>query len=166
MLSLKPQYWYDTIYDIDFDKLKEKGVKCILFDIDNTMATYSENDPSEKLLALCETLRTKDFTLAILSNGNSDRVKHFATVMGMKFYGKALKPMKKGFRSLCDELGFTKNDIAIVGDQLFTDILGGNNFGCISVLVTPIEPSSDPAFVKFKRIFEKGTIRKLKKTEK
>ena len=83
MLSLKPQYWYDTIYDIDFDKLKEKGVKCILFDIDNTMATYSENDPSEKLLALCETLRSKNFTLAILSNGNSDRVKHFATVMEM-----------------------------------------------------------------------------------
>ena len=43
MLSLKPQYWYDTIYDIDFDKLKGKGVKCILFDIDNTMATYSES---------------------------------------------------------------------------------------------------------------------------
>jgi len=163
--KLTPSYWYDTIYDIDFDMLKEKGIKCLFFDIDNTMALYSDNEPSEKLLDFLKNLSDNDFSAAVLSNGKSERVTHFAEAMGLVFYGGALKPSKKGFRDLSGKLGYGNDEIAIIGDQLFTDIWGGNRFGCTSVLVTPIDLADDPPFVRFKRIFEKGIIKKLKKTK-
>ena len=163
MKALTPSYWYDTIYDIDYEMLKEKGVKCLFFDIDNTMALYSENEPSEKLLSYIKGLKDAGFSAAVLSNGKSERVMHFAEAMGLVFYGGALKPLRKGFRELAGKLGFKNSEIAIIGDQLFTDIWGGNRFKCTSILVTPIDLNDDPPFVRFKRLFEKGTMKRLQK---
>ena len=77
------------------------------------------------------------------------------TLAGRPFVGKAGKPLKKGFNELAQKFGLELNQIAMVGDQLFTDILGGNRAGCTTILVTPINIKIEPGFVRFKRFFEK-----------
>jgi len=68
---------------------------------------------------------------------------------------EALKPRKKGFKYLSDKLNLKPSEIAMVGDQVFTDILGGNNFGALSIAVRPINLKIEPGFVRFKRFFER-----------
>ena len=161
-----PDFWADSVYDIDYEALRRKGLRFLFFDIDNTMALYSEQEPSERLLALLRRLSEMGFRSAILSNGRSGRVARFAKIMGMEFEGGALKPAQGGFRRLAQKLRAEKSsEIAMIGDQIYTDIKGGKRFGCCTVLVTPIDLADDPFFVRFKRIFEKNVVSMIRRNE-
>ena len=164
MSLLKPEFWFDTIYDIDYENLYNDGVRALFFDIDNTMSGYEEENPSEKLNEFVKKLREMGFSVSVLSNAKAGRSKHFAEYLNADFEGHALKPRRKGFVSLAERLGVKPCEVAMIGDQLFTDIWGANRYGCRSVLVTPINPEGDPGFVRFKRLFERSIIKKCSKT--
>jgi len=165
MHFLTPSIWVETIHNIDYKKLYESGKRAIYFDIDNTMASYQTPLPDEKIHNFIKMLHDIGFKVGVLSNAKSGRAKLFADALGLDFEGKALKPRRKGFNRLSERLGVKNDEVVMIGDQLFTDIWGGNRYKCYTVLVTPIEPKGDPAFVKFKRIFEKPVMKKLKKSE-
>ncbi|MBQ8164547.1 MAG: YqeG family HAD IIIA-type phosphatase [Clostridia bacterium] len=165
MRFLKPSVWVETIHHIDYQKLYDSGKRAIYFDIDNTMASYNDPLPDEKLHKFVKNLHEIGFKVAVLSNAKSGRAKLFADALALDFEGKALKPRRKGFNRLSERLGVKADEVVMIGDQLFTDIWGGNRFGCYTVLVTPIDRSGDPGFVKFKRIFETPVIKKLSKSE-
>lgn len=159
-----PDLWADSVYDIDYGALHQKGIRFLFFDIDNTMALYSEERPSEKLFALLQKLNRMGFRSAILSNGKSERVARFAELLDAEFECSALKPFQSGFRRLSEKLRAEKpSEIAMIGDQLFTDIKGGNRFGCCTVLVMPIDLADDPPFVRFKRFFEKSIVKTIRR---
>ncbi len=162
MKFLKPAVWYESVYDIDFEQLYKNGIRALFFDIDNTMAGYDEPEPSQKLTDFVHKLQDIGFKVAVLSNAKAGRAKYFSDLLKLEFEGHALKPRRKGFISLSERLGVKPSETAMIGDQLFTDIWGGNRYGSYSILVTPIDLSGDPGFVKFKRIFEKPVLKRCK----
>ena len=145
---MKADFKLDSIYDLDPVLLKEKGIKGILFDIDNTLEEYAAKEPGEKSIALIRCLGEQGFRIGILSNASHKRAERFL----------AGKPLRSGFHRLIDEMGIKPREAVMVGDQLYTDIWGGNRSGCYTVLVKPINKSIEPVFVRFKRFIEKPFI--------
>ncbi len=159
--KLKPDIRYGDIYDTDADALKKSGIKLLLFDIDNTLEPYSAPLPGERLSDWLRSLIGAGFTAGIVSNAKRERIASFVEGFPddireriLYTYGAA-KPSRKGFLRLCAEAGADPSETAMFGDQLFTDILGGNRAGLTTVLVKPIDPGIEPPFVRFKRLIER-----------
>ncbi len=161
---MKADFKLDSIYDLDPVLLKEKGIKGILFDIDNTLEEYAAKEPGEKSIALIRCLGEQGFRIGILSNASHKRAERFLNGFPKTDYpevlmvSKAGKPLRSGFHRLIDEMGIKPREAVMVGDQLYTDIWGGNRSGCYTVLVKPINKSIEPVFVRFKRFIEKPFI--------
>ena len=159
--KLKPDIKCGSIYELDTESLRRRGVRGLFFDIDNTMEPYSTPLPSEKLAKWLEGLTAAGFVIGILSNAKQARIAKFVDGFPPElrdrilYVYKAAKPLKKGFRKLLAYAGLDANEGAMIGDQLYTDIWGGNRAGLTTILVPPIDPSIEPPFVRFKRIFEK-----------
>lgn len=151
----------DSIYSIDFDALRRKGIRAILFDIDNTLEEYATKKPGQKSIAYLKQLGELGFQIGILSNASHKRAERFLSGFPQQDYpkifmiSKAGKPLKNSFRKLIREMGVRPDETAMVGDQLYTDIWGGNRSGCYTVLVKPINERIEPAFVRFKRRIER-----------
>ena len=157
----KPDIRYRNIYEIDPETLKERGIRGVIFDIDNTMEPYAAPLPGEKLTGWLNGLAERGFRIGILSNAKKERIEKFTSGFPetlkseiLYVYGAA-KPSKKGYIALASRCGLEPEQLAMVGDQLFTDIWGGNRAGCLTVLVEPIDPAAEPPFVRFKRKLEK-----------
>jgi len=161
MKKLRPDLKYGNIYEIDLASLREKGICGLFFDIDNTLEPYSAPLPSEKLAEWFGKLTGEGFTVGIISNAKKARIQKFVSGFpeGLRekiiYVFGAAKPSKKGFRKLCSDGGLDAGQAAMIGDQLFTDIWGGNRSGLTTVLVTPIDLSIEPGFVRFKRLLER-----------
>lgn len=173
--GLQPDLWVSDIYAINLDSLKELGIKAIFFDIDNTLIQYSDRVSNEKLDNFFERIFDEGFGVGFLSNAKDHRIYSFAekvTVEGkklpehpnFKLTGSARKPLKRGYIRLAKKFNLENKQLAMVGDQLFTDILGGNRYGCYTILVDPINRDDDHWFVAFKRIFEQRHLKKIKKS--
>lgn len=158
---LKPDLKIESIYDIDPEMLKKCGIKGLLFDIDNTLEEYATKAPGKKVSDFLLKLYDMGFKIGIVSNAKPERAADFVAGFPIDnyptvfFVGKAGKPLKRGFTEISNKMGINLNELAMVGDQLFTDILGGNHSGCFSILVNPINVKIEPGFVRFKRFFEK-----------
>ncbi len=159
--KMRPDLKYDDIYAIDLDALRDSGVTGLFFDIDNTLEPYSTPEPGEKLSGWISALLKGGFRVGVLSNARRERIEKFISGFPLSIRDEVLyvcdagKPLKKGFKKLCAAAGLTPGQSAMVGDQLFTDILGGNRSGLTTVLVKPIDPTIEPPFVRFKRLFER-----------
>ena len=160
-MKLKPDIFVETIYDIDLKDMKARGIKAFFFDIDNTIEEYSTPVPTDNSISLFRKMAEEGFIVAIISNAKESRVLKFVrgfpknNFPQVYYVFEALKPRKKGFKYLSDKLNLKPSEIAMVGDQVFTDILGGNNFGALSIAVRPINLKIEPGFVRFKRFFER-----------
>ena len=146
MKRFLPEIFVDTVYDIDTVKLKGEGIKAFIFDIDNTIATYAMPVPDEK-------------SRQWLADLQKDGVKKFAESVNIPYIGRALKPLKKHLIRACGAMDVLPSETVLVGDQLFTDMWGGNRMKMRTVLVKPISEAED-SFVKFKRNFEKWVLKK------
>jgi len=153
-MNFKSNFFYNTVYDIDYSLLKSKGIKALLFDIDNTLVCYDAPYPDEKLFALFDKLKEDGFKLYLLSNNNKERVKIFSEKANLPYRGRALKPLKLNIKRAMKVLSTDKKTTALIGDQLFTDVWGANRAGITSILVNPISDKED-RFVAFKRHLEK-----------
>ena len=140
-----PDIYQKSIYHIDYDKLLDAGIKCILFDLDNTCAPYKEKEPNKKLIELFETLKDMGFKLVIFSNAPKKRIYPFKKVLNVDCLARAGKPSKKSFLKVIKLFNYGLNDVAIIGDQLYKDILGGNRVGITTILVNPM--SKDDMFL-------------------
>jgi len=150
----KPDIYVDNIFEIDLEYLKKKGIKGLFFDIDNTLEPYATPKPSSKTIDFFNNLIQKGFKVGIISNARLVRAELFCENLNIDYVGKAQKPSKRGYDLLSKKMGIKKNEAAMIGDQLFTDIWGGKSNGCLTILVQPIE-GKEPFFVKFKRYLEK-----------
>lgn len=157
-----PDIFVETVFEMDLEKLKNDGVKAFIFDIDNTLATYAMPIADEKTAAWLRELQNMGFGVFIASNNNRERVRIFSENLGIPYFGKALKPLDIYLRKACRIMGVKPRETALVGDQLFTDIWGGNLIGMTTILVKPISEVED-GFVKFKRRFERRILAKMRK---
>lgn len=153
-----PDKIYDSVYNIEYDMLKEKGIKALIFDIDNTLATYELAEPDEKIKGLFKMLSEKEFKLYVLSNNNKERVSLFMNSVDIPHRWRALKPLSIFIRKAMKNMKVKSYETALIGDQIFTDVWGANRLGLFSVLVNPISEKEDK-FVAFKRRFEKRIMK-------
>ncbi len=137
--KLKPDYYYKDIFDIDFLYFKEKGYQGIICDIDNTIIPWSDKEPLREVIDWLEELEKMGFSLCLVSNGRKRRVKEISDYLGIPAVGQAAKPTRSAYRQAIKRLGMGKDKILVLGDQIFTDILGGNRVGLKTILVDPMD---------------------------
>lgn len=157
-----PDVYQKSIYDINYKKLFQQGIKCLLFDLDNTLVPPSVKEPTEEVLELMENLKNMGFKLIILSNSPKKRVEQFQNRLGIDGLYSCKKPLSKKFLLVLSMYNYTINEVAIIGDQIMTDVLGGNKVGILTILVNPIT-KKELIITKFNRLLEKIIIHKLSK---
>lgn len=149
-MHLIPQFLFDSIYDIDPTRLQARGITLLLADLDNTLVTYGTRTPTVQVRAWKESLEKAGVTLFILSNSRKPgRAQRFAEELGVPYEGHAGKPHSGGFRRAMARMGVGPRQTAIVGDQIFTDIWGGNNAGILTLMVRPVEFGTIFRFLRF-----------------
>ena len=159
-----PDLYQKSIYDINYKKLKKEGIKCLLFDLDNTCVPYKEKVASDRLKKLFVRLKKMGFNVIVFSNSPNRRLKRFVD-LDVEYNAMSLKPLSFGFYKIIKKYDYNKNELCIIGDQLFTDIYGGNKVGIKTCLVEPLS-DVDLSFTKITRYFEKRKIYKYEKEGK
>jgi len=140
-----PDGFYESVLDIRPDDLTRHGITLLLADLDNTLVPYKTPLPTQELIRWKEELAAGGVTLFLLSNSRKPgRPKRFADALGIDFVGHAGKPKRGGFWAAMERSGRTPAQTAIVGDQIFTDILGGKRSGVTALLVRPIRLAGNP----------------------
>ncbi len=145
MTLFRARYIYHDIYEITGAALKGRGIKLLLADLDNTLVPYGVPLPDEHLKAWRDDLAAHGVTLFILSNNRHEsRPRIFAEGLDVPYIGHAGKPKTPSFYKAMEQMGATREQTAIVGDQIFTDVLGGNRAGVSTILVEPIRLAGNP----------------------
>ena len=140
-----PDGFYERVLDISPQTLRERGITLLLADLDNTLVPYRTPEPTQELKAWRKELEAGGVELFLLSNSRKPtRPGRFAGALGIPFIGHAGKPGRKGYRAAMERMGRTPEQTAIVGDQIFTDILGGKRSGITTLLVRPIRLAGNP----------------------
>ncbi len=135
----------DTIYDLTGEALERRGIRLLLADLDNTLVPYGVPLPDRRLKDWRDQLAAHGVTLFILSNNRHEhRPRVFSEGLDVPFIGHAGKPKTPSFYAAMERMGVTKEQTAIVGDQVFTDVLGGNRAGVTTILVKPIRLAGNP----------------------
>ena len=156
-----PNIYQKSIYTIDYKKLKKNGIKCLLFDLDNTIAPYKVIEPDQKVKELFASLE-KDFKVIIISNSNKNRLRPFKEKLNVDVAFSSKKPFKTKYKKILELYNFKIDEVACIGDQLLTDILGANRMGFTSILVNRIA-KYETIFTRFNRFFEKFILKSLAK---
>lgn len=158
-MLFKPTYVFNDITEITADFLNKHNIKGLLLDLDNTLTTHNNPVPPQSSLEWLDRMRKAGIKMMIVSNNSAERVEPFARELGLNFVPKGKKPLTFGYTRAQKILGLDKRNLAAVGDQIFTDILGSNLKGIRSLFVFPIEPETSLPF-RFKRACEKPFLPK------
>ncbi len=148
-----PDVYAQSIYRIDYEKLIKKGIKCIIFDLDNTIAPVDVLAPSEEAINLMFKLKEMGLKPILMSNSGRARVEPFRNGLEIDSCADAKKPLSKSYNKIISIYKFNPEEIACVGDQLLTDVLGANKMGMTSILINPIS-KNDRFVTKPNRIIE------------
>lgn len=159
-MLLRPTIKLQKITDITPNILKKRDIKALILDVDNTLSTHHGQILTDGLEAWLQEMKENGIKLTILSNSNSKRLTPFAEKIGLDFISLGLKPLPFGYLRALKKLSVKKCNAAIVGDQIFTDTLGGNIVGLNTILLTPIKPEASLRF-RMKRRVERFVIKKL-----
>ncbi|MCL2813476.1 MAG: YqeG family HAD IIIA-type phosphatase [Oscillospiraceae bacterium] len=154
-----PDFIFDRIQDIDFDSLKKKNIKGLIFDIDNTLVSYRQERPTKEVSVLMDKLKTEGFEICFISNNSRQRVDVFNSDFNFFSYPEAKKPSVKFIKRALSAMDLKAKNAAFVGDQLFTDVMAAKRAKIMAILVTPIEPL-ETVFFRFKRFMEKPFIKR------
>ena len=157
-----PDIYAQSIHTIDYKKLKKRGIKCLLFDLDNTLAPIDSSKIETRVKELFAYLEDMGFKVIIFSNSGKKRLKPFKENLNVDTSYSSKKPFKCKYLKIMKLYGFKDTEIAGIGDQLLTDILGANRVGITSIFVNQLCPN-DFFFTKFNRFFEKRIIKKFEK---
>jgi len=156
-----PDIYQKSIYSINYDALYSRGIRCLLIDLDNTIAPITVKEPNKKTKELFDMLKMKGFKVIIFSNSPRPRVKPFKDILDVDCCANAGKPFKKKYKKILEEYKLAVASVACIGDQLLTDIKGGNKMGLTTILVNPIG-AKERFVTKLNRYFEKKIFHKLR----
>lgn len=156
----RPDYFVDSIYDINGDWLAARGITALIIDVDNTIMARTADRPNKKLRDWISELRQSRIKLLVVSNNWSGRVKKIARELDLALLAPAAKPLTPAFKAALAKLGAAPATAAIVGDQVFTDVLGGNRAGISTILVPPVS-RVDLVHTKVLRFAEKYLLSRL-----
>lgn len=159
--NLIPNFYYDNIFEIDYNHLKNNNIKGLLFDLDNTLTNPRTKLIDDKTIIFLKKLE-KEFKVLIVSNNSNKRI-GFALKNNFNYVYRAFKPFKKGFKKALKQINLNKENLVMIGDQLLTDVKGANSFGIKSLLVSPLSYQDEKLVSKINRFREKRKLKKLLK---
>lgn len=159
----KPKIKLDRVTDITPQILKKYNIKSLILDVDNTLSTHHGQVLTDGLTAWLFKMRSHGIKMTVLSNSTSKRLEPFAKKIGLDYISMGLKPLPFGYWRALKRLKTKRKEAAIVGDQIFTDVLGGNLVGVKTILLTPIKLEASLRF-RIKRKIEAFLIKILKIT--
>ena len=152
---IKPDYEFKSILDIENDFFEKEGIEYLLIDIDNTLVADNAPDADERAVSFLKSLQEKGISFYLVSNNTEERVKSFNRDLDYPYIFRARKPFSKKIRAVMKEMGAKKENTALIGDQIFTDLLASKNSGIRMILVSPINTKIENTFFKVKRFLEK-----------
>lgn len=159
-----PDIYQKSIYYINYDKLYKKGIRLLLFDLDNTITPSHVNKPTKRLKKLFDELKDKGFKIIIMSNSTKHRIEPFKNELIVDACAFSLKPRKDKYVYIMDKFKYKHTEIACIGDQLITDIYGANRLDITSILVNPLS-EKDYTVTLFNRLLERIIFNKLEKKD-
>lgn len=160
-----PKLYLDSVKEITIDVLNKNRIQGLILDVDNTLIDFDRKMP-EGIKECIEGLKQKGIKCCILSNSNKlDKVRYVANELDIPFLYFAKKPLKIGFNKAKKLLELEVENIAVVGDQIMTDVIGANRSHMFSILVKPIK-EKDYLITKIKRPLEQFIIKKYLKKNK
>ena len=156
-----PDIYQQDIYKIDYDMLLQRGIKCLIFDLDNTLVSIMERLPRKENKELFKNLKDKGFKLYIASNSINARVKPFGEELKVTVRSSAGKPDTDVISELVESSKFGIDEIAMIGDSMMDDVVCGNTIGITTVLIDQIDKKDFP-IAKLKRFKEKKIQKRLR----
>ena len=156
-----PDYYIKNFQSLDLNRLLERNIKVLVCDIDNTLVAHDEADPSEAVKAFVQSVKAKGIQVVLVSNNVKERVERFAKELDVKTYPFAQKPLKKTYLKMMKDANCAPDEIAVLGDQLLTDMLGANRVGFYTILTNPVA-QKDLTCTKINRFFENMVFEVLK----
>ena len=153
---LLPVMLADALTDLTPEYLRQKGIRLLMLDFDNTIVPYTTNKPTALMETWLRTMLASDIKICVVSNSKKDRVKVFCEAYGMDCVTHAKKPFSKGIRECLARYGLHAEECALVGDQIYTDTLGANCCGVRSILVKAI--NNHNFWLKLRHVAEKPFI--------
>ena len=156
--DMMPGHFYDVTPEI----VKSYGAKALICDIDNTLVTYDDPEPTEKVLEWIKNMNENGIIVSFVSNNDWARVKLFNKNLGFVAYAKSGKPGIKNLKAAVADLGIDKNEAVLLGDQLLTDCAAAKRFGIKAIIVPPIKDKTT-LFFKTKRLIEVPYVKKFRK---
>lgn len=136
--SLLPSFITQSLTDLTPDFLERQGISLLMLDFDNTIVPYTTNVPTDKMEVWLRRMVLSGITLCVVSNSTKDRVRIFCDRYGIACITHAKKPFSKGIRECLERFDCKPEEAMLIGDQIFTDTLGGNCCGVKTVLVKSI----------------------------
>ncbi len=139
MRYLRPCLYIRSVQELDLRALTARGIRAIILDLDNTLIAWNAEESRSDLVEWVRGVRSAGFSVCIVSNNLAERVTRFSRLLGIPAIPRAAKPRRSPFKRAMQLMGSTAQETAVVGDQLFTDILGGNRLGLYTILVVPLD---------------------------
>jgi HAD superfamily phosphatase (TIGR01668 family) len=161
---LYPRLYVSSLFEIDFDHLRSKGIRGLIFDLDNTLVRRDCDCVSDHVVRWLGALQESGFGLCVVSNNGRERVRRLTAPLAIPAVHRAVKPRSYPFLRGMEILGTTPGQTAVIGDQIFTDVLGGNLLGLYTILVVPMEGKEFIGTRLIGRPLEKLVLAGLKKT--
>jgi HAD superfamily phosphatase (TIGR01668 family) len=160
---LQPHSFVKSVLELTPERLKEMDVEALLLDVDCTLKRYTATEVPPEIAAWLAELRAAGIRCCIVSNGREMRIRAFAEKLGLPYVSKAIKPFPRGVKKAMHKIAATPNRTAMVGDQLFADIMAGRLAGIRTILVEPIHPEEEPWFTQLKRAPEKWVLKRIQR---
>ncbi len=161
--KLVPRLSVQSIYNLDFHQLWSYGIRGIITDLDNTLVGAKDPHATPELMEWLKQVQQLGFKVVIVSNNHRGRVSAFAEPLGIPFIYRAKKPTNFSFHKAMQLIGTSAKQTAVIGDQMLTDVLGGNRMGLFTILVQPISILDEGFFTKVNRRIEKFALSWMKK---
>ena len=159
---LLPDEFVNSVYDITPEYLKSIGIRGIITDLDNTLVEWDRPLCTDELANWLQLLQDEGIKVIIASNNNEERVKAFAEPIGIPYIHRAKKPLGKAYYNAMLKLGLRRKEVAMVGDQLLTDVFGAKRQKIYTFLVRPVA-ESDGFVTRFNRFVERRVYNDLKR---
>lgn len=156
----RPTFYEKSVFAIPLPLLYQLGYRYVFVDLDNTLAAYYETQPSELTKSFLQACDHAGLLVTITSNNTETRVQPFAQACGVPFLANLGKPFSRQILKFCEEKGYAKDRVMVIGDQLLTDVWFANRLGFASVFVEKLV-KVDHWPTRINRFFERPIKRYL-----
>ncbi|MDR7318548.1 YqeG family HAD IIIA-type phosphatase [Brevibacillus nitrificans] len=155
--KLVPNQYVDSIHHIDIDQLKRNNVRAVITDLDNTLVEWDRPEATPEVVNWLKRLHDAGIQVTVVSNNGLSRVERFCKPLNIGFICAARKPTNRAFLQAVRQMNVTIAETVVIGDQLFTDVLGGNRLGFHTILVVPVA-QTDGFWTRFNRRMERVAL--------